>query len=93
MANKFAAALKPAAPAHAPAEPSTPATKAAAAPKRSGRQGSRHVGGYFDPTVVRQLKQITVNEDRTLQELLAESIDLLFQSRQMPTIASKPAAG
>ena len=93
MANKFAAALKPApktphpeAPAAVPASQST-----AGAPRRNSRQGSKHVGGYFDPVVVRQLKQITVDEDRTLQELLAESIDLLFQSRQLPPIASKPA--
>jgi hypothetical protein len=96
MSNKFAAAMKTAKP-PAPADP-TPAATAVGpaqppAKKPSSRQGSRHVGGYFDPAVVRQLKQITVDEDSTLQQLLAESIDLLFQSRRMPTIAQKPDAG
>ena len=89
MSNKFAAALKPKpapdsteSPAAAAGDPAPPNTKSRRKP------ATRHVGGYFDPAVVRQLKQITVDEDRTLQDLLAESIDLLFQSRRMPTIAA-----
>ena len=33
---------------------------------------------------------LAASEDRTLTALLAEALDMLFQSRQMPTIAQKP---
>ncbi len=52
--------------------------------------GSKHIGGYFDPAVAKQLRMLAAAEDRTLTDLLAEALDLLFQSRGKPTIAQKP---
>ena len=52
---------------------------------------SKHIGGYFDPAVAKQLRLLAASEDRTLTALLAEALDMLFQSRQLPTIAQKPA--
>lgn len=57
---------------------------------RPARRGTKHVGGYFDPAVSRQLRVIALEEDTTVQALLAEGIDMLFQARRKPTIASKP---
>ena len=51
---------------------------------------SKHIGGYFDPAVAKQLRLLAASEDRTLTALLAEALDMLFQSRQLPTIAQKP---
>jgi len=87
--NKFAAALKP-----SQASPSTPNKEADASPPasphaRPSRQQTKHVGGYFDPAVSKQLREIAVQEDSSLQSLLAEAIDMLFQSRRKPTIAQK----
>ena len=87
--NKFAAALKP-----AQASTSTQAKKADASPSdsphaRPSRRQTKHVGGYFDPAVSKQLREIAVQEDSSLQALLAEAIDMLFQSRRKPTIAQK----
>ena len=96
MANKFAAALRPAKVSPSPkpdvhkGEPL--ASKPAAAAARPSRQGAKHVGGYFDPAVSRQLRQIAADEDSSLQELLAEAIDMLFQSRKRPTIARRQDA-
>ena len=72
MNNKFADALKPASP--------DPA-RASRAPS-NGRGGLKHVGGYFDPAVSRRLRLLATQEDTTVQELLAEALELLFRTRQ-----------
>lgn len=80
MTNKFAAALKK----------DTPTSNAAALThERPARRGTKHIGGYFTPEVSKQLRQLAVNEDTSIQNLLAESLDMLFHSRKMPTIAQK----
>jgi hypothetical protein len=87
-ANKFAAALKsekkqqpePAAIQQAPA--SSPHA-------RPSRRAAKHVGGYFDPVVSKQLRAIALEEDSSVQALLAEALDMLFQSRRKPTIAAR----
>lgn len=53
------------------------------------RRGTKHIGGYFSPEVSRQLRTIAAAEDTSNQKLLAEALDMLFQSRRMPMIASK----
>lgn len=88
MSNKFAAALKSTkAPAEAPAVDSAPS--AAAAKRPPSRRTAKHIGGYFDPAVSRQLKEIALAEDSSVQSLVAEALDMLFQSRRKPTIAQK----
>ena len=56
---------------------------------RRGSGGGRgtHIGGYFDPAVAKQLRRLAVDEECTLTDLVAEAIDLLFQSRGLPEIA------
>ena len=51
------------------------------------RRGKKALIGYFDPGVSLQLKQIALEEDSSIQRLLGEALDLLFQSRGKPTIA------
>ena len=73
--NQFAGLLdkKPA--------PSAPAPR----PSAGGR--GRHIGGYFDPAVARQIKALAAEEDTTVQELVAEALDLLLESRGRAAIA------
>ena len=59
-----------------------------AARKNRSRQGTKHIGGYFPPEVSRQLRMIAALEDTSNQNLLAEALDMLFQSRKMPMIAT-----
>ena len=47
----------------------------------SSSRGAKHIGGYF-----------AVSEDTSIQNLLAESLEMLFHSRQMPTIAQNLAS-
>ena len=78
--NKFASALKTT---QAPAK-AVAASTPQAAPSRNGR---KHVGGYFDPAVSKQLRGLALEEDSSVQQLLEEALDLLFQERGKPTIA------
>lgn len=81
MANKFTNALKKDTESH-PAENRPAATKQAA-------ERGKHIGGYFDIAVSKQLRTIMVEEDTTVQALLEEALDLLFQDRKRPMIARK----
>lgn len=105
--NKFAAALNRGAspPAETDTENATGAAvaeppvlevsipkKTPKATQKPSRSKKKHVGGYFDPAVSRQLREIALNEDKSVQDLIAEAIDMVFQSRGKPTIASKPDA-
>ncbi len=45
----------------------------------SSRIGKKLIAGHFDPDVHRQLKQLSVNADTSIQDLLAEALDDLFQ--------------
>lgn len=92
--NKFEAAFKTKKPAAAPEAPPEPAKQkvadeGASPHKRPARRGTKHVGGYFSPEVSRQLREIALDEDSSVQALLGEALDMLFQSRRKPTIAKK----
>ena len=80
MSNRFAAALgKKGAPEETPTK---------GRPTRQKR--GKHVGGYFTPEVSRQLRQLALDEDSSLQALLGEALDMLFESRRLPTITRTP---
>ena len=92
MTNKFAQALrKPDRVDRAGSSADSPTGKPTGKHARPSRAGVKHVGGYFEPEVSRQLRQIALDEDSSVQELLAEALDMLFHSRHKPTIARKIA--
>jgi hypothetical protein len=43
------------------------------------RRGKKIVSGYFDPAVSRQLKQLALDRDTTVQALMAEALNGLFE--------------
>ena len=45
----------------------------------SSRTGKKLIAGHFDPNVHRQLKQLSVSADTSIQDLLAEALSDLFQ--------------
>jgi hypothetical protein len=51
------------------------------------RKGKKVIAGYFDPAVSKQLKQLALEHDTTVQALLAEALDLLFIERGVMPIA------
>ena len=84
--SKFATALKETVKPPASKAP-RPEAGAAPAARATTREGTKHIGGYYALEVSKQLKFLAVNEDTTVQALLAEALNLLFQSRRLPTIA------
>ena len=55
-------------------------------PHTHARTGKKMIGGHFDPTVHRRLKQLALDRDCTIQDLLAEALDLLMTASGMPPI-------
>ena len=55
--------------------------------ERPSRNGTKFIAGHFDPSVARQLRMLAVEEDTTVQALLAEALDLLFVKKNKPVIA------
>ncbi len=51
------------------------------------RLGKKAISGFFDPAVSRQLKQIALNEDKTVQLLIAEALNDLFVKYNQNPIA------
>ena len=51
------------------------------------RQGKKTIAGHFDPAVSRQLREIALAEDSSVQELLREALNDLFLKRNRPPIA------
>ena len=62
-----------------PVERTTPQKTKSEKTSGSSRIGKKLIAGHFDPDVHRQLKQLSVSADTSIQDLLAEALDDLFQ--------------
>lgn len=51
------------------------------------RQGKKAIAGHFDPAVSKQLKQLALEQDTTVQALLAEALNDLFEKYEKKPIA------
>ena len=68
--------------------PETPvAAKEADEQVPPSRRGKRHISGYFDSEVYRQVKIICAEDEMTVQEALGEALNALFVNRGKPPIA------
>lgn len=65
----------------------TEAVEAQAEFYRPSREGKQLIAGHFPKSVGKQLKLLSVEEDTTVQELLAEALDLLFVKKGRARIA------
>lgn len=63
------------------------AVKEAADNLPPSRQGKKAITGFFDPAVSRQLKQLALDEDKTIQALLSEALNDLFIKHNHKPIA------
>ena len=63
---------------------SAPVEKKKIAPSREKK---KHIGGYFDEAVYRQMKHIGVEKGMTTQEILADALNGFFQRNDKPPIA------
>ena len=81
MPNKFTTALK--------TKPSPLSDGKTAGSDTVEQSRGKHIGGYFDPAVSKQMRAIALEEDCSVQALLEEALDMLFQSRNLPQIATR----
>ena len=51
------------------------------------RQGKKMVTGYFDVKAHRQLKQLSLETDKSIQALLGDALNMLFAFHDKPPIA------
>ena len=63
---------------------SAPADQKKIAPSREKK---KHIGGYFDKAVYRQMKHIGVEKNMTTQDILAAALNAWFQMHDKPPIA------
>lgn len=93
MANRFQSGLRKlkeevsSTPSLPPPAVETPGEARPKTPVPPTREGKKVISGYFDPVVKRQFAQIALNDDVSHQQVLAEALNLLFQSRGLPQIA------
>ncbi|HEY4313820.1 MAG TPA: ribbon-helix-helix domain-containing protein [Pirellulales bacterium] len=59
----------------------------AASERRTGRDGLKTIGGFFDPAVSKQLRIMAVEHDSTVQDLLSEALNDLFVKHGKSPIA------
>ena len=60
---------------------------AATISKPPSRTGKRVVAGHFDPVVIRQLKLLAMDNDTSIQAMLAEALNDLFEKHNMKPLA------
>ena len=51
------------------------------------RQGKKMISGHFDKDVHRQLKILAIEKDTSIQKLLSEALNALFERNNKPPIA------
>ena len=51
------------------------------------REKKKHIGGYFDEAVYRQMKHIGVEKNMTTQDILADALNGFFERNDKPPIA------
>jgi hypothetical protein len=71
-------------------EPQTPQVQTATPPSRTSRTAAtrtdtRQVSAHFSPEVARTVKLIAVEQDKDVQEVLAEALNMLFSRYGKPT--------
>ncbi len=92
--SRFSDALtppEPPKPARAPrparATPSPQSRSAAAEAEKARREGKRVITVAVNSEAHKQIKQLALDEDRQVRELVIEAINLLFQSRGKTRLA------
>ncbi len=88
--TKLAAALHSASGKPAKTEPNQAQLQQVEAAKPElppSRQGKKAIAGHFDPAVSKQLKQLALEQDTTVQALLAEALNDLFEKYGQKAIA------
>lgn len=63
------------------------APKVSAKKVAPSREKKKHIGGYFDEAVYRQMKHIGIEKGMTTQDILKEALNAFFRLHDKPPIA------
>ena len=76
------------------AKPALDTEEAAGAPRkraavrgRQDRSDKRQIAGFFSPECAKQLRMLAAEQDTTVQELIRDGLNLMFQKHGKPPIA------
>ena len=70
-----------------PVPGATPRPQAKLNNQPGSRSGKKAISGFYEPEVARQLKVLAAANDRTVQGLLGEALNLLFEKYGLDAIA------
>ena len=62
-------------------------TVGARSPRPPSREKKKHIGGYFDEAVYRQMKHIGIEKGMTTQDILKDALNAFFRMHDKPPIA------
>ena len=68
-------------------QPKTKTEAVASTPVDKEKSKKRHIGGYFNDDVYRQLKHLGVENNMTTQDILAKALNAFFRMHDKPPIA------
>ena len=54
---------------------------------RQDRSDKRQIAGFFSPECAKQLRMLAAEQDTTVQELIRDGLNLMFQKHGKPPIA------
>ena len=72
---------------NAPVTPEPTPVKKVTSTTAPSREGKKAISGFFSPDAAKQIKQIALNEDSTVQALLTEALNDLFIKHNHKPIA------
>lgn len=73
-----------------PPKPELEVVEAAPTDKKKvapSREKKKHIGGYFDEAVYRQMKHLGVEKNMTTQDILKDALNAFFRLHDKPPIA------
>ena len=76
-------------PLHPMADPSVQPTPQKVKPRQQSRIGKRAVTFYVSPEAFRQLGVLSAQTDKTIQKIMEEALDWVFQQHDMHRIAGQ----
>ena len=62
-------------------------TVGARSPRPPSREKKKHIGGYFDEAVYRQMKHLGIEKNMTTQDILKDALNAFFRMHDKPPIA------
>ena len=74
-------------PVEAAPPPHTPKPQAKLNNQPGSRSGKKAISGFFEKEVAKQLKVLAAQNDRTVQGLMGEALNLLFEKYGLDAIA------